>query len=106
MLQFDILKTWLQARTKTDRGASLVEYALLVALIAVVCIVAIGVIGFVGGMDIPIIRKFACGYVQGARHADPDVKVLVNMTGPTPAAPTPSRPTSAARPASTATHRR
>lgn len=45
-----------------------------------------GVIGFVGGMDIPIIRKFACGYIQGARRADPDVKVLVNMTGPTPAA--------------------
>lgn len=45
-----------------------------------------GVIGFVGGMDIPIIRKFACGYIQGARSADPDVRVLVNMTGPTPAA--------------------
>ena len=25
-----------------------------------------GKIGFVGGMDIPLIRKFACGYVQGA----------------------------------------
>lgn len=45
MLQFDILKTWLAARTKTDRGASLVEYALLVALIAVVCIVAISFLG-------------------------------------------------------------
>ena len=30
---------------KSERGASLVEYALLVALIAVVCIVAIGFIG-------------------------------------------------------------
>lgn len=45
MLQFDILKTWLLARTKTDRGASLVEYALLVALIAVVAIVAITFLG-------------------------------------------------------------
>ncbi len=45
-----------------------------------------GVIGFVGGMDIPLIRKFACGYILGARSADPQVKVLVNMTGPTPAA--------------------
>ena len=45
MLHFDFLKTWIQARTKTDRGASLVEYALLVALIAVVCIVAIGFLG-------------------------------------------------------------
>ncbi len=46
MLQFDILKAWIQAHVvKTDRGASLVEYALLVALIAVVCIVAIGFLG-------------------------------------------------------------
>src|SRR3546814_16719313 len=45
-----------------------------------------GVIGFVGGMDIPLIRRFACGYIQGARSVDADVKVLVNMTGPTPAA--------------------
>ncbi len=45
MQQFDLLKTWIQARIKSDRGASLVEYALLVALIAVVCIVAITFIG-------------------------------------------------------------
>jgi len=45
MLQFETLKTWIQARCKTDRGASLVEYALLVALIAVVCIVAITFLG-------------------------------------------------------------
>jgi len=31
--------------TKTERGAALVEYALLVALIAVVCIAAITLIG-------------------------------------------------------------
>jgi pilus assembly protein Flp/PilA len=30
---------------RTERGASLVEYALLVALIAVVCIVAVTVLG-------------------------------------------------------------
>ncbi len=45
-----------------------------------------GTIGFVGGMDIPIIRRFACGYIQGARSADAEVTVLVNMTGNTPAA--------------------
>jgi pilus assembly protein Flp/PilA len=46
MLQFHFIKTWLQARFgDTDRGASLVEYALLVALIAVVCIVAIRALG-------------------------------------------------------------
>ena len=45
MLQFDTLKAWIQARCKTERGASLVEYALLVALIAVVCIIAITFLG-------------------------------------------------------------
>jgi basic membrane protein A len=45
-----------------------------------------GRIGFVGGMDIPLIRKFACGYVQGARAANPQVQVFQNMTGSTPAA--------------------
>ncbi|MFP5322561.1 MAG: Flp family type IVb pilin [Acidimicrobiia bacterium] len=44
-MNFDVLKTWLQARCKTERGASLVEYALLVALIAVVCIIAITFLG-------------------------------------------------------------
>ncbi len=38
--------TYLQARfTKSERGAALVEYALLLALIAVVCIVALTTLG-------------------------------------------------------------
>ncbi len=45
-----------------------------------------GKVGFVGGMDIPLIRKFACGYVQGAKHVNGDVEVYQNMTGTTPAA--------------------
>ena len=45
-----------------------------------------GKVGFVGGMDIPLIRKFACGYVQGAKAANPDAEVFQNMTGTTPAA--------------------
>jgi pilus assembly protein Flp/PilA len=45
MVQYEFIKTWLQAQAKTERGASLVEYALLVALIAVVCIAAITFIG-------------------------------------------------------------
>ncbi|MCD9622574.1 Flp family type IVb pilin [Rhabdothermincola salaria] len=45
MTSYDFISAWLQARTKSDRGASLVEYALLVALIAVVCIIAISFIG-------------------------------------------------------------
>ena len=43
-------------------------------------------IGFVGGMDVPLIRRFACGYVLGARHASPDIQVFQNMTGTTGAA--------------------
>lgn len=44
-LQYTFFKTWLQAHTKDERGASLVEYALLVALIAVVCIAAVSALG-------------------------------------------------------------
>ncbi len=43
-------------------------------------------VGFVGGMDIPLIRAFGCGYVQGAHYSDPKVTVIQNMTGTTPAA--------------------
>jgi pilus assembly protein Flp/PilA len=42
---YEFLATYLRARFEDERGASLVEYALLVALIAVVCIVAIGFLG-------------------------------------------------------------
>jgi pilus assembly protein Flp/PilA len=43
---YEFLATWLKARfTDSERGAALVEYALLVALIAVICIVAIGFLG-------------------------------------------------------------
>jgi basic membrane protein A and related proteins len=45
-----------------------------------------GKVGFVGGMDIPLIRKFLCGYKQGVKAADADVEILENMTGTTPAA--------------------
>ena len=43
-------------------------------------------VGFVGGMDIPLIRKFQCGYEQGAKFANPKVEVFANMTGTTGAA--------------------
>ena len=45
-----------------------------------------GRVGFVGGMDIPLIRKFACGYEQGVKHVNPGAEVYQNMTGTTPAA--------------------
>jgi basic membrane protein A and related proteins len=43
-------------------------------------------VSFVGGMDIPLIRGFACGYAQGVVAANPDATVIVNYTGTTPAA--------------------
>jgi len=45
-----------------------------------------GTVGFIGGMDIPLIRNFACGYAQGVLAANADATVISNMTGTTPAA--------------------
>jgi len=45
-----------------------------------------GKVGFVGGMDIPLIRKFGCGYEQGAKAVNPKAEVIANMTGTTGAA--------------------
>jgi len=45
-----------------------------------------GKVGFVGGMDIPLIRAFGCGYEQGVKAVNADAEVLQNMTGTTPAA--------------------
>jgi len=45
-----------------------------------------GTVGFIGGMDAPLIRRFECGYQQGARHVDPKVTVRTAMAGTTPAA--------------------
>jgi basic membrane protein A len=43
-------------------------------------------VGFIGGMDIPLIRKFGCGYAQGVQAVNADATVIANMTGTTPAA--------------------
>ncbi len=45
-----------------------------------------GKIAFVGGMDIPLIHKFYCGYAQGAKAINPDIEIFENYTGTTPAA--------------------
>ena len=45
-----------------------------------------GKVGFVGGMDIPLIHKFACGYAQGVKAANADATIFQNMTGDTGAA--------------------
>ena len=45
-----------------------------------------GTVGFVGGMDIPLISRFECGYKQGVKWQDSSINILANMTGSTPAA--------------------
>ena len=45
-----------------------------------------GKVGFVGGMDIPLIRKFQCGYEQGVKYVNKKGQIFANMTGTTGAA--------------------
>jgi basic membrane protein A len=45
-----------------------------------------GKIGFIGGMDIDLIHKFEKGYEEGARAANPNIEVMANYVGVTPAA--------------------
>ena len=61
------------------------EGAFLVGMLAALASRS-GTIGFVGGQDIPLVRKFLCGYEQGAAHARPGVRVVSAMTGSTPQA--------------------
>jgi basic membrane protein A len=42
-----------------------------------------GKLGFVGGMDIPLIRKFQCGYEAGVKAVNPKAETFANMTGTT-----------------------
>ena len=45
LTSYEYLANWLRSRFNSERGASMVEYALLVALIAVVCIAALTLLG-------------------------------------------------------------
>ncbi|XHS76795.1 BMP family protein [Burkholderiaceae bacterium UC74_6] len=45
-----------------------------------------GKVGFVGGMDIPLIRAFQCGYEQGVKATNAKAEVFSNMTGTTSSA--------------------
>lgn len=42
-----------------------------------------GTAGFIGGMDIPLIHKFHCGFAQGFKSVQPEGSVLMNFTGTT-----------------------
>jgi basic membrane protein A and related proteins len=43
-------------------------------------------VGFIGGMDIPLIRRFQCGYEQGVKYANPKAEITTTMTGTSPSA--------------------
>src|ERR1041384_6775924 len=45
-----------------------------------------GTLGFVGGMDVPLIHKFAVGYEEGARAVNPKIQVIQNYVGVTESA--------------------
>ena len=45
-----------------------------------------GVLGFVGGMDIPLIHRFAKGYEEGAKSVNPNATVIANYVGVTDSA--------------------
>jgi basic membrane protein A len=45
-----------------------------------------GTIGFLGGMDIPLIHRFAKGYEEGARSVNPNIRLIQNYVGVTDSA--------------------
>ncbi len=77
--------TWLEADNIRQIGFAEHEGSFLVGMLAGMKSET-GTVGFIGGMDVPLIRHFGCGFAQGAKAANPDVKIVANMTGTTPAA--------------------
>ncbi|TMV10189.1 BMP family ABC transporter substrate-binding protein [Ruegeria sediminis] len=77
--------TWLDAPNIRQIGFAEHEGSYLVGMLAAMASKS-GTVGFVGGMDVPLIRHFGCGYAQGAKAVNPDIKIVANMTGTTPAA--------------------
>ncbi len=83
--KFAIIDGWVQAPNVQAILFKEHEGSFLVGMMAAMASKT-GKVGFVGGMDIPLIRRFACGYVQGVKHANGSTKVIQNMTGTTPSA--------------------
>jgi pilus assembly protein Flp/PilA len=48
-VQWDVFTTWVRAHVGSQRGATLVEYALLVSLVALMCAGAISFMGDAAG---------------------------------------------------------
>jgi basic membrane protein A len=77
--------TWLDQPNLRQIGFAEHEGSYLVGMMAAMASKT-GTVGFVGGMDVPLIRHFGCGYAQGAKAVNPDIKIIANMTGTTPSA--------------------
>ncbi len=84
--QFSIIDvSWLDAPNLRQYSFKEHEGSYLVGVAAALASKT-GKVGFVGGMDIPLIRKFACGYVGGVKAANGSANIYQNMTGTTPSA--------------------
>lgn len=77
--------TWIEGANIRQIGFAEHEGSFLVGMMAAMASKS-GTVGFVGGMDVPLIRHFGCGYAQGAKSVNPDINIVANMTGTTPAA--------------------
>src|SRR5210317_1700439 len=77
--------TWLDAPNVRQIGFAEHEGSYLVGMMAAMASKT-NTVGFIGGMDIPLIRHFGCGYAQGVKAVNPDATIIANMTGTTPAA--------------------
>jgi len=85
-VQFSIIDvSWLDAPNLRQYAFKEHEGSYLVGVAAALASKT-GKVGFVGGMDIPLIRKFACGYVGGVKSVSASADVYQNMTGTTPSA--------------------
>ena len=84
--QFSIIDvSWLDAPNLRQYAFKEHEGSYIVGIVAALASKT-GKVGFVGGMDIPLIRKFACGYVGGVKSINSGATVFQNMTGTTPSA--------------------
>jgi basic membrane protein A len=77
--------SWLDAPNLRQVSFAEHEGSYLVGMMAAMASKS-GTVGFVGGMDVPLIRHFGCGYAQGAKAVNPDINIVANMTGTTPSA--------------------
>ncbi len=77
--------TWLENPNIRQIGFAEHEGSYLVGMLAAMASES-DTVGFIGGMDIPLIRHFGCGYAQGVKAVKPDATIVANMTGTTPAA--------------------